>query len=704
MHRSATNGTRIQRIGHVVAIRALVQRPNGDPRPDRPGCPPAARNLPGAKNPPAPKKLSRFRAVSKAGTGTFLRTLVLPTLLAALTTASSVYGQAISESAPASVDETPSSENGPSSLASPKQTVRYEMDVTLHPDRHVLEGFQRLTYHNHSPDTLRRVYYHLYFNAFHPHSMMAERNRHLPDPDPRVVPRIFNLGPDETGFHEIRSLTQDGTPVRHSIFDTVMDVTLAEPIPPGGQAVFDLDFHAQVPLQTRRNGRDNREGIDYSMSQWYPKMAHYDERRWHADPYVGREFYAPFGTFDVRIRLPAEYVLGATGVLQNPLAMEADSIATETDSLTWHFRAENVHDFAWAADPDYIHDVLETDEGTTIHLLYQPDVAEVWEKLHAWAPEIMAFFGRKYGPYLYEQMTIAQAGDGGMEYPMITFVTGRRSPTSLLGVTAHEVAHMWFYGMMASNEADYAWMDEGFTSWATREVTAHIQANPAPSHVPAFLSVLQFRHLGLFETLNTPSDWFDTNSGYGVASYLGGEVILDMLGYVLSDSLRDRFLLEYHRQFAFRHPDPHDLERVAEEVSGIRLDWYFHQFGYGEWDLDYELGRLRSVREGHAWRTSVTLERNGRTVLPVDLRITLEDGSTQWVHVPLSIMQGSKPVPDDWIIAEPWAWTSMDYSFDILLPARARGGRDRSPTEDARIEPPRQLGFVPAPDPLSAGA
>jgi len=559
------------------------------------------------------------------------------------------------------------------------------MDVTVHPDRHAMEGRQRLAYANTSPDTLSRVFYHLYFNAFRPHSMMAERNRELPDPDPRTAPRIFDLGPDEIGYHRIESLTQDGNTVSHRIFDTVMEVTLARPLPPGGQAVFDMTFVSQIPLQTRRSGRDSREGIDYSMTQWYPKLAQYDARGWHADPYVGREFYAPFGTFDVRITLPSEYIVGATGTLRNPDevghgyasdSLNTDPPAAQADSLTWRFYAENVHDFAWSADPDYIHDVLETEAGYAIHLLYQPDVAEVWRTLHEAAPKIMAFFEERYGPYLYPQMTIAQGGDGGMEYPMITLVTGRRPPPSLHGVTAHEVAHMWFYGMIGSNEADHAWMDEGFANYATREALAHLRGQPRPSHASALAGVLNMKRLGLFEPLNTPSDWFDTNVAYGVSSYSGGEMMLDMLGYVISDSLRDRFLLEYHRRFAFRHAGPHDVERVAEQVSGIHLDWYFQQFSDVDWELDYAVWNLRSnphgSLDGMAWRTAMTLKRLGRAVMPIDLQITLEDGAVQWVHIPLGVMQGHKPVPEDWIVAAPWAWTSPEYALEVMLPVRPR--------------------------------
>ena len=553
-----------------------------------------------------------------------------------------------------------------SSAAEWQQRVAYDIDVSLRADRHRMTGRQVATYYNNSPDTLDRVYYHLYFNAFHPQSMMAERNRQLPDPDSRIVPRIFELGPDEIGFHRIESLTQDGRRVEFDITDTVMEVKLAAPIPPGGSAEFEMRFHSQIPLQTRRSGRDSDEGIDYSMTQWYPKLANYDERGWHADPYVGREFYAPFGTFDVSITLPAEYTIGATGVLQNAHEIghgyDTTATASASDSLTWHFRAENVHDFAWAADPDYIHDVI-TRNGIDHHLLYQPDVAEAWEGLREDLPAIMEFFSANYGEYPYPQVTVVQGGDGGMEYPMITLITGERSARSVLGVTAHEVAHMWYYGALGSNEADYAWMDEGFTSYASSEAIAHLDSLPAASHTSAYRSVLSQQEDGLFERLNTPSDWFRTNSAYSVSAYSGGRMIADMLGYVISDSLRDRFLLEYFDRYKFRHPDPYDMEVVAEDVSGLRLDWFFEQFLNTEWTLDLAVDDVRSRRENDSWLSEIVIERRGDITMPVDLLITFDDGSRQWVNVPLALMQGHKPMPDGWIVADPWLWTFPKYTL-----------------------------------------
>ncbi len=602
------------------------------------------------------------------------------------------------------------------------QNVAYDMDITLKTDRHRMFGTQRATYTNNSPDTLHTVYYHLYFNAFNPSSMMAERNRHLPDPDGRVVPRIFNLGPDEIGYHRVEQLTQDGTDVSFTLTDTVLRVDLAEPIPPGGSTTFVMRFNSQVPLQTRRSGRDNREGIDYSMSQWYPKLAEYDERGWHADPYVGREFYAPYGTFEVDITLPAHYTVGSTGVLQNPDAVghgyeiegtgtyrPGDGNDAPSDSLTWRFRAENVHDFAWAADPDYIHERIDVGDGTVYHLLYEGDVEDRWQPMDQWVPGLIQFFSNEYGPYPYPQFTVAQAGDGGMEYPMINFLTGERSPGSLLGVTAHEAAHEWFYAALGTNEADYAWMDEGFTSYATREGVAHIRGIDDPAHTGSYLSVVNAQQAGFFERFNTPADWFTTNSAYGVAAYPGGAMLVDMLGYVMSDSLRDVWLKAYYQRRTFQHPDPFDLEAFAEDVSGLRLDWYFEQYTNTTRRLDYAVDDVEQRRTGDDWTATVELERQDELVMPIDVRLTLADGSAQWVTIPLGIMQGHKPVPDDWIVAEPWLWTFPEYTLSVNLPAEVKSveidpsgrmpdmnrlnNRHRLPMQSRFLQPPQPSWF-----------
>ena len=570
-----------------------------------------------------------------------------------------------------------------------QQHVDYEMDIRLNPETHQVDGHQRLTYTNNSPDTLRTVYYHLYFNAFQPQSMMAERNRHLPDPDGRTVPRIFNLTPGEQGRQTVTSLTQDGTPVSYEVYDTVLRVDLAEPIPPGTSTTFVMDYRSQVPLQTRRSGRDSRgDDIDYTMTQWYPKMAEYDERGWHANYYVNREYYAPYGEFDVKITLPAEYTIGATGVLQNPDEVghgyDIDGSGTwrpsdglpDADTLTWHFRAEDVHNFAWSADPDYIHDKVTAD-GTAHHILYKPAVAEQWRPLRNNMPDLTAYFSDEYGDYPYPQMTVAQGGDGGMEYPMFTVVSSYDGPEfeekssyrSVLGTTVHEFAHMWFYSALGSNEADYAWMDEGFTSYATTEGMAHLAGQPA-NHTGARQSVVTMHKLGIAEPFSTPADWFSTNAAYGITSYPGGQMLVDMLGYVMGDAQRDQWLQRYFRERAGMHPDPFDLELFAEQESGLMLDWYFQQVTESARTVDDAIADLDQERTGDGVAVDLTLKRKGTLRLPQDVRLTLADGSTQWLNVPLASMHGHKPVPDDWIVTEPWPWVAPEKTVSVTVDRR----------------------------------
>src|SRR5258706_8186271 len=199
-----------------------------------------------------------------------------------------------------------------------QQRVEYTMNVNMNVSNHQFDGDQKLVYFNNSQDTLTKVYYHLFFNAFQPGSMMDVRSRNISDPDRRVMDRISKLKDDEIGYQHILALKQDGKEVGYKVDQTILEVVLAKPLLPRTKTVFDMKFEAQVPLQIRRSGRDNREGIAYSMTQWYPKMAEYDFQGWHADQYVAREFHGVWGDFDVRISIDRKFVIGGTGKLQNP--------------------------------------------------------------------------------------------------------------------------------------------------------------------------------------------------------------------------------------------------------------------------------------------------------------------------------------------------------------------------------------------------
>ncbi len=241
-----------------------------------------------------------------------------------------------------------------------------------------MTGKQKLVYTNNSPETLDRVFYHLYFNAFQPGSEMDVRSRTIADPDGRVKDRISKLDEDEIGFIKVNSLMQDGKNLTYEVAGTVLEVELAQPIAPGERTTFMMDFKGQVPVQIRRSGRNNKEGVALSMTQWYPKMAEYDFEGWHADPYIAREFHGVWGDFDVTINIDKDYTIGGTGYLQNPKEIghgyDGPSMKpgkAKKGKLSWHFKAPNVHDFTWAADPDYVHDIIKGENDVDLHFFYK---------------------------------------------------------------------------------------------------------------------------------------------------------------------------------------------------------------------------------------------------------------------------------------------------------------------------------------------
>ena len=251
---------------------------------------------------------------------------------------------------------------------------------------------------------------------------MDVRSRTIVDPDRRVGDRISKLSQSEMGIQQVLSLKQNNSELDFNIEGTILNVNLNEPIFPGDTVQFDMQFKTQVPLQIRRSGRMNKEGIDYSMSQWYPKLCEYDKDGWHANPYVGREFYGIWGSFDVRIHMDANYTIAATGILQNPDEIGhgySDVILSPTNKLIWHFKAENVHDFVWAADPDYTHEIVINENGPNFHLFYQKGKkTKHWEDLGKYMIKTFKYADDHFGKYPYPHYSIIQGGDGGMEYPM----------------------------------------------------------------------------------------------------------------------------------------------------------------------------------------------------------------------------------------------------------------------------------------------
>lgn len=577
-----------------------------------------------------------------------------------------------------------------------QQRVAYEMEVGLDVTNHQFSGTQKLTYTNNSPDTLKKVFYHLFFNAFQPGSMMDIRSRNISDPDKRVGNRIASLTPDQIGFLKIEKLQQDGGKISFKEDGTILEVILETPLLPGTSTTFDMEFNGQVPVQIRRSGRNNKNGIAYSMAQWYPKLCEYDPEGWHTNPYIGREFQGVWGDFDVKITLDAAYTVGGTGYLQNaPDIGHGYATAPRTTEegapkkLTWHFVAPNVHDFMWAADPDYIHDKVEVPNGPMLHFIYQEGPqSENWKKVQPFAVQVFQLMEQLVGKYPYKQYTIIQGGDGGMEYPMSTLITGNRSLQSLLSTTIHEVAHSWFQHTLASNESLYPWMDEGFASYYDADIMMRFAGveflNP---HYGSYLSYLNLVKDKLEEPSSTHSDHYQTNRAYSTASYSKGEICLHQLSYIMGETTFQKAMKKYYETWKFQHPTPTDFKRVMEQSSGLELDWYLQYWINTTYTIDYGIEEVSS--EGPA---KVTLSRIGKVPMPIDVQVTYTDGTKELYYIPLQIMRGEKaeepfyyPDVPRKVLAD-WKWVSPTYSF--LLP------KTRKEVKEIVIDPTYRLADV----------
>jgi hypothetical protein len=459
--------------------------------------------------------------------------------------------------------------------------------------------------------------------------------------------------------------------------ETILEVVLDNPILPKSKVVFDLEFEGQVPLQIRRSGRDNPSSqVRYSMSQWYPKICAYDEDGWHPTPYVGREFYGVWGNFDVKIRIDKRYILGGTGYLQNPQQIgygyeQPGQVVNRPtgEKLTWHFVAPQVHDFMWAADPEYIHRTLKIRDSIpatktspalpalTLHLLYKPtnEKAENWEKILTDAARALPFIEKHFGIYPYKQYSFIHGGDGGMEYPMSTLLIGP-------GAWLHEWMHNWYQGLLATNESLYPWMDEGFTTFAEDRISAFLQNDSSFAHAGSYRGYVSLAKSGREEPLTTHADHYNTNAAYGAASYSKGAVFMEQLGYITGAAVRDQILLDYYDKWKFKHPTVHDLTRLAEKRSGLKLDWYKEYWVNSIKTIDYAIDSLWEEKG----LTQVRLKRIGLMPMPIDLQLTFADGSKELHYIPLDLQYGQKPIEDNSIsriVYPAWKWTHGTYTI-----------------------------------------
>ncbi|MBT8187572.1 MAG: M1 family metallopeptidase [Croceitalea sp.] len=574
-----------------------------------------------------------------------------------------------------------------------QQHIDYTMEVNMNVENYQYEGTQKLVYANNSPDTLNRVYYHLYYNAFQPNSEMDVRLKSIQDGDGRMLDngnsRIETLKPNEIGYLHVKSLEQDGAPVVFNEEETILVVNLAKPILPGSKTTFTMNFEGQVPEQIRRSGRNSSEGVALSMSQWYPKLAEYDFEGWHPNPYIAREFHGVWGDFDVKITIDKDYTLGGTGYLQNPNEIghgyqsPGTKVKTKGKTLTWHFKAPMVHDFMWAADNEYVHDVVPMENGPTLHFFYKDrtELKENWKNLQPKTVAAMEFFNKNIGRYPYDQYSVIQGGDGGMEYAMSTLITGERKFGSLVGVMVHEMAHSWFQHVLATNESKHSWMDEGFTSFISslcmNEIMGQGKENPFDGSYRGYYALVES---GKEQPQTTHADRYDLNFAYGIAAYSKGSIFLSQLGYVIGQDKLMQTIRRYYNDFKFKHPVPNDIKRTAEKISNMELDWYLTDWTQTTNTIDYGIKDVVAEED----KTKIILERVGLMPMPLDILVVDSDGNQETFYVPLRMMRGEKDNPYPALkrtVVSDWAWAYPTYELIIDMPKEKIAGVSIDPSQ-----------------------
>ena len=596
-----------------------------------------------------------------------------------------------------------------SALAQPErwqQHIKYNILVNMDVVTNRFTGIEKLEYTNNSPDTLNRVFFHLYWNAFQPNSSMDVRNRELgkiiftnkkgeevQDWDDRVKDRIYHLNEKEIGYDSVGYIKINGKVQKLIYHETILEVQLDKPLSPHSTTLLEVFFKAQVPVQIRRSGHDNAEGIRYSISQWYPKMVEYDYQGWNANPYIAREFYGVWGDYDVNITIDKNYMVAATGVLQNANQIGYGFVPgtkraypTKGNTLQWNFKGDNIHDFVWAADPQYKHLSKKVRNGLILNVFYKAGDAKkdsAWRNVLWAAEKVLPFMEKKFGRYPWPQYSFIQGGDGGMEYAMASLI---KDPG--LGTIFHEWMHSWYQQMMGSNESLYPWMDEGFTTYAEGEITAYYndsfmmrtpfinagdklssktyldgRKDRLPLHqADSYIGYFGLVKSGLEEPMSTHADHYNTNYAYGNAAYSKGATFMKQLEYIVGTKTLDNILLEYYNEWRFKHPNGNDFIRVAEKVSGLALQWYKEYWIYSTKTIDYAIGNINPVNGN----SEITLKRLGKMPMPIEVLITFKNGTEELHYIPLNLMYGNKLAEDTLprIVHAEWKWTDPEYIFE----------------------------------------
>jgi hypothetical protein len=601
---------------------------------------------------------------------------------------------------PANAVRSPNGAPGPSYW---QQRVDYSIRATLDTAAQRLTGSESIRYTNHSPDTLRFIWMQLDQNLFRPGStgslLFASESRFGAagfkggfEVDSVVQcgtaqqvargfparrgtgtaaakrPRRGKAAPPTSSDLVPRCSPAQGATSRLKtrVDDTMMYVELASPIAPGGTTHLDLSYGFDIP----EHGADRmgRDGSLYEIAQWYPRLAVYDDvHGWNTDQYLGQgEFYLEYGNIDYEVTVPAGFIVAGTGVLQNPgdvlttaqrgrlaAALKSDSIihvVTEPElssgaarpvkegSLTWRFRAEKVRDVAWAASPEYLWDATGW-EGVLAQAYYRSTAANLWKDAAKMSRFSIQEYSTRWFGYPYPQISAIEGPVSGMEYPMVAMEARGNDAAELYNVITHEIGHMWYPMIVGSDERRYAWMDEGFNTFInTFSEEGYWHRDDSATRQRERQLVIGIDQSPTAQPIMTPANRYKTSNNLLSLAYVKPSImLLTLRSKVLGPEVFDSAFREYSRRWAFRHPQPTDFFRTMEEVSGRDLAWFWRSFFFTTASLDQTVEVVKQNPDGSA---EVGLANLGDAVMPVELELGFEDGTTELVKLPVEIWYG----------------------------------------------------------------
>lgn len=603
-----------------------------------------------------------------------------------------------------------------------QQDVYYQIKANIDESTDIIEGQENLTYWNNSPDELSFVYFHLYQNAFQPDSYLDKLQS-----ENGVKPRYGKYEAEKKGT-EIIKISSQGVSLKTEYDNTIVKVFLAKPLKSGESVSFDIDFKTYYDYgSTRRRMKAfNSWGFKhYDGVHWYPRISVYDAKfGWDTQQHLGKEFYGDFGAYDVELSFADNFVVEATGNLTNeddvlPQALKdkldianfktkpwnsAPSVVTPYDKAkrkTWKFHAENVHDFAFTADPTYRIDEYVWGKIKVVALVQEPHASR-WLNAAQYTGKVIKTFSRDFGMYAYPKMVVADARDG-MEYPMLT-LDGGEDP-GYRSLFAHEVGHNWFFGMVGNNETYRAMLDEGFTqfltAWAVINIDGDttINADPKSKYVDKFMRdelVLDQRVLnpylndalrGTSTPLNVHSDDFNGALGHGGGYrnvYYKTASMLYNLQYVLGDSLFLMSLKHYFNQWKMCHPYVEDFRNSIIQYTKVDLNWFFDQWIETNKTIDYAIECVKSNKKAGTDFYNITFEREGEMQMPIDFDVISNNDSVYHFHIPNTwfVKATDATILPRWI---GWGKLSPEYTATVQIP----GG-----IKDVTIDPSGRLADV----------